>query len=293
MNKMADFFRSKGFYIALGVGIFALISLLVAYNYQSNKKELKGKQAIDLNQPILSDADDEIKDNTNNETVVTNADPKKDVAGETDAAKEADVLSGSDKKNETGSSNKTDTDSVADSTLGNEQASNNDKDVANGDEAVGVTSDGTIVANDVTLQASFSYDGEQTLAWPLIGNVILPFSMDTTVYFQTLDAYRCNRGMLIEGEEGANVLAAYEGVVTAIEDTKEFGTIVKIDMGNGYEATYGQLMNVCVSVGDTVSLGQNIAEIGPVSSYYTKEGTHLYFAVTKDGTPVNPLTLIR
>lgn len=284
MNKMADFFRSKGFYIALGVGIFALVALMVAYNIRSNKKELGGKEAIDLNQPILSDADDEINDSTdNNDTVVANADPKKEVAGETDAAKDADVTSGSDKK----------TDSSSDSVIGNEQASNNDKDVANGDEVVGVTSDGTIVAEDVTLQASFSYDGEQTLAWPVIGNVILPFSMDTTVYFQTLDAYRCNRGMLIEGEEGANVLAAYEGVVTAVEDTKEFGTIVKIDMGNGYEATYGQLMNVCVSVGDTVSLGQNIAEIGPVSSYYTKEGTHLYFAITKDGTPVNPLMLIR
>lgn len=289
MNKMADFFRSKGFYIALGVGIFALISLLVAYNYQSNKKELTGKQAIDLNQPILSDADDEIDvDVDNNETVVTNANPKKDVAGETDAAKETDEVSEDDKKAET------EVESESDSVFNNEQASNNDKDIAAGDEeVVDVTSDGTIVSDGVTLQASLSYDGEQTLAWPVIGNVILPFSMDTTVYFQTLDAYRCNRGMLIEGEEGANVLSAYEGVVTAVEDTKEFGTEVKIDMGNGYVATYGQLMNVCVSVGDTVSLGQNIAEIGPVSSYYTKEGTHLYFAVTKDGVPVNPLDLIR
>ena len=103
MNKMTDFFRSKGFYIALGVGIFALVALLVAYNIRSNKKELSGKQAIDLNQPILSDADDEIKDSTdNNETVVTNADPKKDVAGETDAAKEAEVTSNNDKKSESG-----------------------------------------------------------------------------------------------------------------------------------------------------------------------------------------------
>ncbi|MBQ9198935.1 MAG: M23 family metallopeptidase [Lachnospiraceae bacterium] len=284
MNKIADFFRSKGFYIALGVGIFTLISLIVAYSYRSNKKELTGKQAIDLNQPILSDADEDIKDDTDNkETVVTNAEPKKEVAGETDAAKPADVVT--EKKDEKKEQAKDETD--------NNTLANNDKDVADVDEVVGVTSDGTIVADEVTLNAGFSYDGEQTLAWPVIGNVILPFSMETTVYYQTLDAYRCNRGMLIEGEEGENVLSAYEGVVTAVEDTKEFGTVVKIDMGNGYEATYGQLMNVCVSVGDTVSLGQNIAEIGPVSSYYTKEGTHLYFEITKDGVPVNPMTLIR
>ncbi len=284
MNKIADFFRSKGFYIALGVGIFTLISLIVAYSYRSNKKELTGKQAIDLNQPILSDADEDIKDDTDNkETVVTNAEPKKEVAGETDAAKPADVVT--EKKDEKKEQAKDETD--------NNTLANNDKDVADVDEVVDVTSDGTIVADGVTLNAGFSYDGEQTLAWPVIGNVILPFSMETTVYYQTLDAYRCNRGMLIEGEEGENVLSAYEGVVTAVEDTKEFGTVVKIDMGNGYEATYGQLMNVCVSVGDTVSLGQNIAEIGPVSSYYTKEGTHLYFEITKDGVPVNPMTLIR
>ena len=280
MNKMADFFRSKGFYIALSVGIFALVALIVAYNYRTNKAELGGKQAIDLNQPVLSDADDE--------TVVTNTEPKKDVAGSTDATKEATVVS--EKKDDKNEEKKTDKDNKAsDSDI----TANNDKDIAKGDEAVGVTSDGTIVSDGVNLQAELSYDGEQTLAWPVLGNVILPFSMETTVYFQTLDAYRCNRGMLIEGEEGSNVLAAYEGVVASVEETKEFGTVVKIDMGNGYEATYGQLMNVCVSVGDAVSLGQNIAEIGPVSSYYTKEGTHLYFAITKDGVPINPMTLIR
>ena len=289
MNKMADFFRSKGFYIALGVGIFALVALMVAYNVRSNRKELEGKQAIDLNQPILSDADEETKTDTDKkDTVVTNAEPKKEVAGETDAAKDATVVS--DKKENSKESKKEN--GQAGATTEADLTANNDKDISN-EDAASATSDGTIVADGVELQASLSYDGEQTLAWPVIGNVILPFSMDTTVYFQTLDAYRCNRGMLIEGSEGTNVLSAYEGVVTAVEDTKEFGTTVKIDMGNGYEATYGQLMNVCVGVGDTVSLGQNIAEIGPVSSYYTKEGTHLYFSITKDGVPVNPLNLIR
>jgi septal ring factor EnvC (AmiA/AmiB activator) len=52
-------------------------------------------------------------------------------------------------------------------------------------------------------------------------------------------------------------------------------------------------MNVRVSTGDTVSIAQTIAEVGPVSSYYSEEGTNLYFAITKDGEPVNPLTLIQ
>ncbi|MBQ9610749.1 MAG: peptidoglycan DD-metalloendopeptidase family protein [Lachnospiraceae bacterium] len=285
MNKMESFFRSKGFYIALGVGVVALIALITVYSYRSNREALTDKQAIDLDQPIISDNDEE--------SVVTNVEPKKndnDVAGSTDAAK-------NDKKNDSTDKDDTDKDNTekkesSDTSLQYDETANNDKDVSD-EEVAAVTSDGTIVADGVELQVSLAYDGEQSLVWPLNGNVILPFSMDTTVYFQTLDAYRCNRGMLIQGAEGDNVSAAYEGVVTSIEETKEFGTVVKVDMGNGYEATYGQLMNVCVAVGDAVSVGQNIAEIGPVSSYYTKEGPHLYFEITKDGVPVNPISLIR
>ena len=285
MNKMESFFRSKGFYIALGVGVVALIALITVYSYRSNREALTDKQAIDLDQPIIGDNDEE--------SVVTNVEPKKndnDVAGSTDAAK-------NDKKNDSTDKDDTDKDNTekkesSDTSLQYDETANNDKDVSD-EEVAAVTSDGTIVADGVELQVSLAYDGEQSLVWPLNGNVILPFSMDTTVYFQTLDAYRCNRGMLIQGAEGDNVSAAYEGVVTSIEETKEFGTVVKVDMGNGYEATYGQLMNVCVAVGDAVSVGQNIAEIGPVSSYYTKEGPHLYFEITKDGVPVNPISLIR
>ncbi|MBR1816087.1 MAG: peptidoglycan DD-metalloendopeptidase family protein [Lachnospiraceae bacterium] len=280
MNKMESFFRSKGFYIALGVGVVALIALITVYSYRSNREALTDKQAIDLDQPIISDNDEE--------SVVTNVEPKKNdnnVAGSTDASKDDKKTDSSDKTN----SDKKDT---SDTSVSYNETANNDKDVSD-EEVAAVTSDGTIVADGVELQVSLAYDGEQSLVWPLNGNVILPFSMDTTVYFQTLDAYRCNRGMLIQGAEGDNVAAAYEGVVSSIEETKEFGTVVKIDMGNGYEATYGQLMNVCVAVGDAVSVGQNIAEVGPVSSYYAKEGPHLYFEITKDGVPVNPISLIR
>ena len=117
--------------------------------------------------------------------------------------------------------------------------------------------------------------------------------MDTTVYYATLQSYKCNPGMLIAGDEGSDVFAAYEGVVKSVEDTKQYGTVVRVDMGNGYEAMYGQLMNVCVKAGDTVSKAQVIGEIAPVSTYYTEEGNHLYFEITRDGAPVNPVTLIQ
>ena len=117
--------------------------------------------------------------------------------------------------------------------------------------------------------------------------------MDTTVYFQTLDAYKCNPGILIQGEEGASVVAAAEGIVAEIKDTKEYGTVIIVDMGSGYMATYGQLMNITVGEGEHVMTSQELGEVGPVSAYYREEGNHVYFAITKDGEEVDPMSMIQ
>ena len=47
-----------------------------------------------------------------------------------------------------------------------------------------------------------------TLSWPVEGEVILPFSMDRSVYFKTLAQYQYNPAMLIGAEEGTEVFAA-------------------------------------------------------------------------------------
>ncbi len=269
MNKVWEIFRSKIFYVALGVGIVAFAGLVVAYNYKDAKKELSTGQAIDLNQPV----DEQIADNgdakDNNEPVAQigklNEDSKQDKTNKT-TEKPATVK----EKEESNKKETTESESTEES-------------------AVAASSDGAVA----DAKKEFTYNGGQELSWPLIGDVILPYSMDTTVYFQTLNAYKCNPGMLIKGTEGANVMSVFEGVVENIYETKEHGTVVEINLGNGYMATYGQLMNVCVNVGDVVSADQNIAEVGPVSSYYTEEGTHLYFQISKDNDPINPLTLIK
>ena len=42
---------------------------------------------------------------------------------------------------------------------------------------------------------------ENVTNWPVKGDVLLPFSMDKTVYFPTLDQYQYNRGMVIRANE--------------------------------------------------------------------------------------------
>lgn len=262
MKKTWSFFRTKIFYVALAVGLVAFASLVAVYNYRDAKEELNQGQAIDLNQPV---------DNNLNLDATGQND-------ELDNSKEPVTQIG--KINESTTEAKS-TEKTTEEVMEDVAAEENEDDTA------------PASSNSAQAAPQLNYNGEQELAWPLIGDVILPFSMDTTVYYQTLNAYKCNPGMLIRGNEGANVLSVYEGVVADIYETKEHGTVVDIDLGNGYRATYGQLMNVCVNVGDKVSMEQNIAELGPVSSYYTEEGTHLYFQITKDTEPVNPLTLIK
>ena len=46
------------------------------------------------------------------------------------------------------------------------------------------------------------FDENSTLAWPASGSVILGYSMDKTVFFQTLEQYKYNPAMIIAGEAG-------------------------------------------------------------------------------------------
>lgn len=300
MRRMWNFFKSKAFYLALGTGLVAFATLLAIYNYTDISKELTKEQGIDLNQPVAMDegADEKNKnqDNGQNNSVAANTNPvKKSETGDDKKNNETSETTDNE-KNAMANNNEISTENDAvnqeyDNTT-NVSTVSNDAAIINQDNNQSDTGDNW--SNETTdIVAGLEYDGQQLLIWPVIGNVILPFSMDTTVYFQTLDMYKCNPGMLIQGEEGSNVQAAYEGVVTAIDDTKEYGTVIRVNLGNGYEAVYGQVMNVCVRVGDTVSMAQNIAEIAPASSYYSEEGPHLYFAISKDGKPVNPMGLIQ
>lgn len=297
MNKFRGFLKTKGFYVALGTGIVAFVAMLVVYNYSVTNEEIDSKSAIDLNQPVESE--ESIDDNGLEQVKDEKTSDSNDVAGATDADKEAVENQVATKETDTNTTEAvTDVNSdmaVAETDKETAEDSEGMADETDEDSAVLASSDATGVdfTEDTVLYTALEYNGEQNLVWPVTGNVILPYSMDTTVYYQTLDAYKCNPGIIIEASEGDDVFAAYEGIVSSIEETKEYGTVVTVTMGNGYEAKYGQLMNVCVSEGDMVSVSQTLGEVAPVSSYFVEEGTNLYFQINKDDEPVNPMDLIQ
>ena len=143
-----------------------------------------------------------------------------------------------------------------------------------------------------TTEVQLTYDGKESISWPVTGNVIIPYSMDTTVYFETLSEYKCSPAMVIEAKEGDEVKAVYKGKVSEVSSNPEIGNYMVLDLGNGYKVTYGQLQDIDVALGDVVEMGTVIGSIAEPSRYYTEEGANLYFAITKDDKPVDPMLLI-
>lgn len=127
------------------------------------------------------------------------------------------------------------------------------------------------------------------LEWPITGNVLLNFSMDKTIYFPTLAQYKYNPAIVIEAAEGENIVAAASGEVMKIYDDAETGQTIVMNLGDGYELTYGQLGNLQVYTGDYVEAGEVLGTVAAPTKYYSVEGSNVYFKLTKDGTPINPL----
>ena len=150
--------------------------------------------------------------------------------------------------------------------------------------------DGAAASGADTSGVWFSEDS--VLTWPASGAVIMGYSMDQTVFFQTLEQYKYNPAMIISGEVGETITASAAGIVTNIEETAQTGTTVSLDMGNGYTAVYGQLTDVALSAGDYVNAGEKIGNLSEPTKYYSIEGPNLYFEILKDGEPVDPMNFM-
>ena len=127
------------------------------------------------------------------------------------------------------------------------------------------------------------------LLWPVTGSVLIPFSMDQTVFFSTLEQYKYSPALVIAAEEGTEISAVAGGYVTDVFYDEEIGNAVSVDIGNGYEVTYGQLKDVSVKEGELLKRGDDIGVVAAPTKYYSVEGANAYFALTHDGESMDPL----
>lgn len=136
-------------------------------------------------------------------------------------------------------------------------------------------------------QDTLHFDKNQT-QWPIEGEILLDYSMDKTIYFPTLEQYRYNPAMVIQGAVNDKVKAAASGKITKISENEETGCTVWQDLGDGYTAVYGQLKELNFAEGDMVSEGQVIGYVSEPTKYYVTEDNNVYFRMEKDEKAVNP-----
>lgn len=163
---------------------------------------------------------------------------------------------------------------------------------AAGEEGVAQEEDGDVLeaAADVNREAAnLHFGSDSALTWPLVGNVLLNYSMDKTIFFPTLQQYKYNPSIVISASQGTDVGCAANGIVESVYQDAKTGTTVVMRLGDGYELTYGQLQEVTVEEGDYVETGAYIGKVAAPTKYYAAEGTNVYFKLTKDGEPVNPM----
>lgn len=143
--------------------------------------------------------------------------------------------------------------------------------------------------NSAASAIALHFSETESLGWPVQGAVLIGYSMETTTYFPTLEQYKCSPGMVVQSEVSAPVSAPAAARVAEIGNNEELGSYVVLELGDNYAVTCGQLKEISVAVNDYVEKGSLLGYISEPTKYYSVEGANLYFQLTKDGVPVDPL----
>lgn len=148
-------------------------------------------------------------------------------------------------------------------------------------------------SNDLEANGIFFDPATDAMAWPVSGNVVMEYSLDSVIYDATLDQYRVNDSISISAEANEAVCAAAAGIVAEIGYTEEMGNYVVLEHGNGFRTTYGQLESpIPVAVAQRVGKGETIGQLAEPAWYGVALGDHVDFKVTLDGEPVDPLAYL-
>ncbi len=269
--------------IMISASAFVLTALTMAGVYVREQSKVNDEYRVDLNEldgQVVADKADEIAENMDlqEEDIIVaddlDADPDFWEAGSTGVDT---VLSNGEKV----------TAEAAGEAETNEAVARREDVASENEEETGMEAgaENVVVAN-------YNFPTQMELSWPLYGNLIMNYSMDKTIYFETLGQYRYNPALIIDAEVGSQVYASANGIVKEVYNSTELGNVVVMDIGDGYELAYGQLDNVVVNQGDSVSMGTPIGTVANPSVYYSSEGSNLYFKMTKDGEAVNPMDVL-
>ena len=128
---------------------------------------------------------------------------------------------------------------------------------------------------------------------PLDGTTVTVFSMSELLYDETMADWRTHEGLDIQAAEGDAVKTAAAGEVTSVTKDELMGTTVCVSHSGGYVTRYSSLLeDPPISQGQQLKAGDIVGYVGTAAAEATM-GSHLHFAVEKDGALIDPQEYVK
>jgi murein DD-endopeptidase MepM/ murein hydrolase activator NlpD len=104
---------------------------------------------------------------------------------------------------------------------------------------------------------------------------------------------RAHNGVDLSAARGTPVHAPADGTVQVATENylpqPNYGTVVILDHGNGWQSVYAHLDSLDVAAGDRIAVGERIGSLGSTGK---ATGPHVHVEVLRDGQRVDPATVI-
>ena len=245
------------------VAVFAAAVSISMYSGQNNKKQEK----VDTNQ-IISLVPEEEQTNTASSTI-GNSIKEEENTNQTNIQETNTV-------NNVETNNTADNKSTVDTTTNKTKDSNTPKTIATNTEAI----------KEEKKEISFT--------WPVQGDLLKAFSVDSLLYSATLDEWVAHKGIDIRAEQATVVTAAADGTVKSIKNDPRYGLTVVIEHSDNFKTVYSNLLTAeFITEGETVTQGQTIGTVGNTATFEIADDSHLHFEMLKDSEYVDPTLYLK
>lgn len=274
-------FKDKFVLVMLVLGLLTIVAAAGAVRIQKGRENIGESPYLEIEDPdhVIA-GDSNAGAESGGDTLAGELAASGDEAGNGESAGDGTAVGLADNENGTGSGSFSDGISV--------------------DTGLADASDGTLTGANSMAEAGaavseslvLDFTDTDKLSWPVSGNIVLGYSMDTTTYFPTLDQYKVNPANVIQSEVSTPVSAPADARVVSVGTNEEIGNYVDLDLGNGYTAVCGQLKEIPVVENEYVRQGDLLGYVAEPTKYYALEGTNVFFEFLKDGVPMDALDFL-
>ncbi len=144
-----------------------------------------------------------------------------------------------------------------------------------------------IETDDDKVTEVFASDDKLEFVWPISGDIIKKFAIDSLIFSNTLNEWCVHEGVDIAGNLGDDVFSAESGKIDNIYNDSKYGSTVIIEHKDGYKSVYS-FVNSELEVGQNVHKGEKIGTLTNCTNYEVNDTTHLHFELLKNEENLSP-----